>query len=396
MRINANYRNVKDSYLFSTVGKKVSAFTAAHPGADVIRLGIGDVTRPLSPAVVEAMAKAARELGTPEGFHGYIPSEQGYPFLREAIAGYYAGHGVMLSPDEIFISDGAKSDLGNLLDLFDADNTVLIPDPVYPAYVDANVMAGRRVVYCDATVENGFLPLSDDSVRADLIYICSPNNPTGAVYGREGLKKWVDYALKNDAVLLFDAAYEAFIGDPALPRSIYEIEGAERCAIEVCSFSKMAGFTGTRCGWTVVPEALVREGMSLNRMWMRRQTTKYNGTPYVIHRAAEAVFTDEGYRQCMESIAYYKENARIMADTLDRLGIFYTGGVNSPYIWLRCPGGLDSWTFFDKLLEQANVVGTPGEGFGANGEGFFRLTAFNTREKTAEAMQRFERLARSL
>ena len=396
MRINANYRNVKDSYLFSTVGKKVSAFTAAHPGADVIRLGIGDVTRPLSPAVVEAMAKAARELGTSEGFHGYIPSEQGYPFLREAIAGYYASHGVTLSPDEIFISDGAKSDLGNLLDLFDADNTVLIPDPVYPAYVDANVMAGRRVVYCDATVENGFLPLPDDSVRADLIYICSPNNPTGAVYGREGLKKWVDYALKNDAVLLFDAAYEAFIGDPALPRSIYEIEGAERCAIEVCSFSKMAGFTGTRCGWTVVPEALVREGMSLNRMWMRRQTTKYNGTPYIIHRAAEAVFTDEGYRQCMESIAYYKENARIMADTLDKLDIFYTGGINSPYIWLRCPGGLDSWTFFDKLLEQANVVGTPGEGFGANGEGFFRLTAFNTREKTAEAMQRFERLARSL
>ena len=396
MRINANYRNVKDSYLFSTVGKKVSAFTAAHPGADVIRLGIGDVTRPLSPAVVEAMAKAARELGTPEGFHGYIPSEQGYPFLREAIAGYYAGHGVTLSPDEIFISDGAKSDLGNLLDLFDADNTVLIPDPVYPAYVDANVMAGRRVVYCDATVENGFLPLPDDSVRADLIYICSPNNPTGAVYGREGLKKWVDYALKNDAILLFDAAYEAFIGDPARPRSIDEIEGAKRCAIEVCSFSKMAGFTGTRCGWTVVPEALVREGMSLNRMWMRRQTTKYNGTPYVIHRAAEAVFTDEGYRQCMESIAYYKENARIMADTLDKLDIFYTGGINSPYIWLRCPGGLDSWTFFDKLLEQANVVGTPGEGFGANGEGFFRLTAFNTREKTAEAMQRFERLARSL
>ena len=396
MRINANYRNIKDSYLFSTIGKKVSAFTAAHPEADVIRLGIGDVTRPLSPAVVEAMANAARELGTPEGFHGYIPSEQGYSFLREAIAGYYAGHGVTLSPDEIFISDGAKSDLGNLLDLFDADNTVLIPDPVYPAYVDANVMAGRRVVYCDATVENGFLPLPDDSVRADLIYICSPNNPTGAVYGREGLKKWVDYALKNDAILLFDAAYEAFIGDPALPRSIYEIEGAKQCAIEVCSFSKMAGFTGTRCGWTVVPEALVREGMSLNRMWMRRQTTKYNGTPYVIHRAAEAVFTDEGYRQCMESIAYYKENARIMAGTLDRLGIFYTGGVNSPYIWLRCPGGLDSWTFFDKLLEQANVVGTPGEGFGANGEGFFRLTAFNTREKTAEAMQRFERLARSL
>ena len=396
MRINANYRNIKDSYLFSTIGKKVSAFTAAHPEADVIRLGIGDVTRPLSPAVVEAMANAARELGTPEGFHGYIPSEQGYSFLREAIAGYYAGHGVTLSPDEIFISDGAKSDLGNLLDLFDADNTVLIPDPVYPAYVDANVMAGRRVVYCDATVENGFLPLPDDSVRADLIYICSPNNPTGAVYGREGLKKWVDYALKNDAILLFDAAYEAFIGDPALPRSIYEIEGAKRCAIEVCSFSKMAGFTGTRCGWTVVPEALVREGMSLNRMWMRRQTTKYNGTPYVIHRAAEAVFTDEGYRQCMESIAYYKENARIMAGTLDRLGIFYTGGVNSPYIWLRCPGGLDSWTFFDKLLEQANVVGTPGEGFGANGEGFFRLTAFNTREKTAEAMQRFECLARSL
>ena len=396
MHINEHYQSLKDSYLFSTVGKKVAAYAAAHPEASIIRLGIGDVTRPLAPAVSAAMEQAARELGTAEGFRGYIPSEQGYPFLCNAIADYYAGHGVSLSPEEVFISDGAKSDLGNLLDIFSADNTVLIPDPVYPAYVDANVMAGRRIVYCSATQDNGFLPLPDPGVHADLIYICSPNNPTGAVYDHAGLKAWVDYALRYDAVILFDAAYESFVCDPALPRSIYEVQGAQECAIEICSFSKMAGFTGTRCGWTVVPHTLVREGMNLNRMWMRRQSTKYNGTPYIVQRAAEAVFSEQGMRQCMESIAYYRQNARIMGDTLDRLGIFYTGGVNSPYIWLRCPGGLKSWDFFDLLLEKAQVVGTPGEGFGANGEGFFRLTAFNTHEKTAEAMQRFETLARGL
>lgn len=396
MRINENYRNIQDSYLFSTVGKKVAAYSAAHPDKSIIRLGIGDVTRPLCPAVTEAMQKAALEMGTPGGFHGYIPSEQGYPFLREAIARYYAKHGVALSTDEIFISDGAKSDLGNLLDLFAQDNTVLIPDPVYPAYVDVNVMAGRKIVYCDANAENGFLPLPDENVQADLIYICSPNNPTGAVYDHAGLKKWVDYALRQDAIILFDAAYEAFITDPSLPRSIYEIEGAKQCAIEICSLSKTAGFTGTRCGYTIVPETLERDGMNLSRMWLRRQTTKYNGTAYIVQRAAEAVFTDEGYAQCMENLDYYRRNARVMADALDRLGIFYTGGVNSPYIWLRCPGSMKSWDFFDLLLEHAQVVGTPGAGFGVNGEGFFRLTAFGQYENTVEAMRRFEALTRSL
>lgn len=396
MRINHHYRNLQDSYLFSTVGKKVSAYAAVHPGAQVIRLGIGDVTRPLCPAVVEAMQRAVAEMGTPEGFHGYIPSEQGYPFLRQAISGYYAQRGVHLDEGEIFISDGAKSDLGNILDLFDADNTVLIPDPVYPVYVDTNVMAGRRILYANATEENGFLPLPDESVDADLIYLCSPNNPTGAVYDHAGLRAWVDYALRRDAVLLFDAAYEAFVSDPALPRSIYEIEGADRCAIEFCSLSKTAGFTGTRCGYTIVPQALVRDGMSLNAMWLRRQSTKFNGVAYVVQRGAEAVFSSEGQAQCRESIAYYRQNAAIIAGTLDKLGIFYTGGVHSPYIWLRCPNGMDSWSFFDLLLEKANVVGTPGCGFGVNGEGFFRLTAFGQQENTRIAMQRLETLISAL
>lgn len=396
MRINENYRNIQDSYLFSTVGKKVAAYAASHPDARIIRLGIGDVTRPLCPAVIDALHRAVAEMGTPEGFHGYIPSEQGYPFLREAVAGHYAERGVTLSPEEIFISDGAKSDLGNLLDLFDADNTVLIPDPVYPAYVDANVMAGRRVRYVNATPDNGFLPLPDADLDADLVYICSPNNPTGAVYDHAGLAAWVDYALRRGALLLFDAAYEAFVSDPALPRTIYEVEGARSCAIEICSLSKTAGFTGTRCGYTIVPRELKFGGMSLNAMWLRRQSTKFNGVPYIVQRAAEAVFTPEGWSQCMESIDYYRENARIIAGTLDELGIFYTGGIHSPYIWLRCPGGLNSWAFFDLLLEKANVVGTPGAGFGVNGEGFFRLTAFGQRESTREAMQRFADLAHTL
>jgi LL-diaminopimelate aminotransferase len=396
MRVNENFGELKDSYLFSTVSKKVAAYAAAHPGAEILRMGIGDVTRPLCPAVVDALHRAVAEMGTPEGFHGYIPSEQGYGFLREAVAGYYGRRGVTLSAEEIFISDGAKSDLGNILDLFSTENTVLVPDPVYPVYVDTNVMAGRRILYLAATKKNGFLPLPDASVHADILYLCSPNNPTGAVYDKAGLQAWVDYALREGAVLLFDAAYEAFVSDPALPRSIYEIEGAKECAIEFCSLSKTAGFTGTRCGYTVVPLALQAGGLSLNRCWGRRQSTKFNGVPYIVQRAAEAVFTEEGYAQCMESIDYYRGNARIMAETLDRLGLFYTGGVNSPYLWLRCPGGLSSWDFFDLLLERAQVVGTPGAGFGRNGEGFFRLTAFGQRETTREAMRRFERLAREL
>lgn len=394
MRINRHYGELQDSYLFSTIARRVADYQQAHPEADVIRLGIGDVTRPLCPAVTEALSAAVREMGEKAPFRGYGP-EQGYDFLREAVREYYGERGIALDLHEIFISDGAKSDLGNILDLFDTDNTVLVPDPVYPVYVDTNRMAGRQVRYLDASRENGFLPMPEEGVRADLIYLCSPNNPTGAVYSREQLKAWVEYALEQNAVILFDAAYEAFIRDEALPRSIYEIEGAERCAIEFCSFSKTAGFTGTRCGWTVVPLSLETEGMSLNHMWLRRQTTKFNGVPYIVQRGAAAVFTPEGQRQTAEGIAYYRENARLIADALTGLGIWYTGGVNSPYVWLACPDGMDSWTFFDRLLEKAQVVGTPGAGFGRNGEGYFRLTAFGDRDRTRQAVERLRRLSLS-
>ena len=394
MRINRHYGELQDSYLFSTIARRVADYQQAHPEADVIRLGIGDVTRPLCPAVTEALSAAVREMGEKATFRGYGP-EQGYDFLREAVREYYGERGIALDLHEIFISDGAKSDLGNILDLFDTDNTVLVPDPVYPVYVDTHRMAGRQVRYLDASRENGFLPMPEEGVRADLIYLCSPNNPTGAVYSREQLKAWVEYALEQNAVILFDAAYEAFIRDEALPRSIYEIEGAERCAIEFCSFSKTAGFTGTRCGWTVVPLSLETEGMSLNHMWLRRQTTKYNGVPYIVQRGAAAVFTPEGQRQTAEGIAYYRENARLIADALTGLGIWYTGGVNSPYVWLACPDGMDSWTFFDRLLEKAQVVGTPGAGFGRNGEGYFRLTAFGDRDRTRQAVERLRRLSLS-
>ena len=392
MRINRHYGELQDSYLFSTIARRVADYQQAHPEADVIRLGIGDVTRPLCPAVTEALSAAVREMGEKATFRGYGP-EQGYDFLREAVREYYGERGIALDLHEIFISDGAKSDLGNILDLFDTDNTVLVPDPVYPVYVDTNRMAGRQVRYLDASRENGFLPMPEEGVRADLIYLCSPNNPTGAVYSREQLKAWVEYALEQNAVILFDAAYEAFIRDEALPRSIYEIEGAERCAIEFCSFSKTAGFTGTRCGWTVVPTALL-DG-KLNKMWLRRQTTKFNGVPYIVQRGAAAVFTPEGRRQTAEGIAYYRENARLIADALTGLGIWYTGGVNSPYVWLACPDGMDSWTFFDRLLEKAQVVGTPGAGFGRNGEGYFRLTAFGDRDRTRQAVERLRRLSLS-
>ena len=394
MRINRHYGALQDSYLFSTIARRVADYQQAHPEADVIRLGIGDVTRPLCPAVTEALSAAVREMGEKATFRGYGP-EQGYDFLREAVREYYGERGIALDLHEIFISDGAKSDLGNILDLFDTDNTVLVPDPVYPVYVDTNRMAGRQVRYLDASRENGFLPMPEEGVRADLIYLCSPNNPTGAVYSREQLKAWVEYALEQNAVILFDAAYEAFIRDEALPRSIYEIEGAERCAIEFCSFSKTAGFTGTRCGWTVVPLSLETEGMSLNHMWLRRQTTKFNGVPYIVQRGAAAVFTPEGQRQTAEGIAYYRENAHLIADALTGLGIWYTGGVNSPYVWLACPDGMDSWTFFDRLLEKAQVVGTPGAGFGRNGEGYFRLTAFGDRDRTRQAVERLRRLSLS-
>ena len=369
MKINENYLNLEESYLFSTVAKKVNEFIQNNPDKKVIRLGIGDVTLPLCKVVIEAMHKAVDEMAKKETFRGYGP-EQGYDFLREKVQGYYKKRNVELELDEIFISDGAKSDIGNILDIFSKDNVILVPDPVYPVYVDTNIMAGRKVIFANANEENGFLPLPDNNQKADIIYICSPNNPTGAVYNREQLKKWVDYAIKNNAIILFDAAYECFISDESLPRSIFEIEGAKNCAIEFCSLSKTAGFTGTRCGYTIVPKLLGK----LNKFWLRRQTTKFNGVPYIIQRGAEAVFTEKGLDEIKENINYYKENAKIISETLDRCNIWHVGGKHSPYIWLKCPNNMKSWEFFDLLLEKIQVVGTPGSGFGKNGEGFFRLT----------------------
>lgn len=393
--VNQNYCNLKESYLFSQIAHKVAEFTAAHPEKKIIKMGIGDVTLPLAPAVIEAMQKAVAEMGVKETFRGYGP-EQGYDFLHEAIARYYAGFGVSVASDEIFISDGAKSDCGNMTDIFSNDNVILIPDPVYPVYLDTNVMCGREIIYMQGKPENDFLPMPDDSVKADIIYLCSPNNPTGAVYTKEQLEKWVAYALKNDAVILYDAAYESFISDPEIPRSIFAVEGAKKCAIELCSLSKTAGFTGTRCGYTIVPHDLVRKTkggreMSLNKMWLRRQTTKFNGVPYIIQRGAEAVFSPEGQKQCREMLAFYKENARIMSEALTKKGIKFYGGTHSPYIWMQCPNGMGSWEFFDYLLEKLAVVGTPGAGFGSMGEGYFRLTAFGSRENTIEAMERIEK-----
>ena len=355
MNINENYLNLEQSYLFSTVAKKVNDFAKNNPGKKVIRLGIGDVTLPLCKAVIEAMHKAVDEMGVQETFRGYGP-EQGYDFLRDAVKGYYKTHNVELEEDEIFISDGAKSDVGNILDLFSKDNTVLVPDPVYPVYVDTNIMAGRKVIFADANAENGFLPMPDEKVKADIIYICSPNNPTGAVYNKEQLKKWVDYALKINAIILFDAAYECFISDETLPKSIYEIENAKKCAIEFCSLSKTAGFTGTRCGYTIVPKELDK----LNKFWLRRQTTKFNGVPYIVQRGAEAVFSKQGQKEIRENINYYKENAKLISQTLKECGIWHVGGEHSPYIWLKCPNNMTTWEFFDYLLENIQVVGTPG------------------------------------
>ena len=338
MKMNHHYGELKASYLFVDIAHKVAAYQEAHPEKEIIRLGIGDVTQPLAKCVVTAMQDAAAEMGTKEGFHGYGP-EQGYPFLKQAIQGYYAGRGTQLAEDEIFISDGAKSDLANVLGLFDVDNTVLVPDPVYPTYVDDNVTDGRKIIYGRTSQENGFLGMPDDSVKADIIYICSPNNPTGAAYTREQLKAWVDYAKKNNAVILYDAAYECFITDPALARSIFEVEGARECAIEICSFSKIAGFTGTRCGYTIVPHELEREGMNLNKLWLRRQTTKFNGVPYVVQRAAAAVFTESGMAEIQANLDYYRQNAKVIADALDECGVWYCGGKNEELGVLRLAAG---------------------------------------------------------
>ncbi len=391
MQINTNYANLQDSYLFLTIAKKVAAYTQAHPENRIIRMGIGDVTQPLVPAVIEAMHKATDEMAHKETFHGYSP-DQGYDFLREAIQGYYAKRGVSLKLSEIFVGDGAKSDIGNIVDIFGEDNRVLIPDPVYPVYVDTNVMSGRKVAYLDANERNGFLGMPDENTEADIIYLCSPNNPTGAVYSRAQLEAWVDYALRHEAVILFDAAYESFIADDTLPHSIFEIEGAKKCAIEFCSFSKMAGFTGVRCGYTVIADELVCGETQLNRLWARRQATKFNGVNYITQRAAAAVFTEAGQKQVREVIDYYRRNAALMVDAFKAMGLWFTGGENSPYIWHKVPAGMTSWEFFDDLLARAEVVGTPGSGFGRNGEGFFRLTAFGTHEDTAEAMERLKKL----
>ena len=395
-KLNEHYQDLKESYLFAEIAHRVAAYEAEHPDAKIIRLGIGDVTLPLGDLAIKGLHEGVDAMASAETFKGYGP-EQGYAFLRDAISAYYARNGVSVDAADIFISDGAKSDTGNISELFDNDNVILIPDPVYPVYVDSNIMNGKKVTYLSGNAENNFLPMPDPSVHADIIYLCSPNNPTGAVYNKEQLKEWVDYALNNHAVILFDSAYEAFISDPELPRSIYAIEGAKKCAIEFCSLSKTAGFTGTRCGYTVVPRELVftasnGQEMSLHAMWNRRQSTKFNGTSYIIQKGAAAVFTEEGMAQCRENIAYYQENARIIADTLTRRNNRFFGGVHSPYIWFECPDGMESWEFFDYLLNNAQVVGTPGAGFGENGKNYFRLTSFNNHENTIAAMKRFEHL----
>lgn len=390
IKINENYFNVKKNYLFSEIAKRVNSYKAANPDADIIRLGIGDVTLPLSPVVVEAMKKAADEMGDAATFRGYAP-EYGYDFLREKIAEYYKKFPVDLSSEEIFVSDGAKSDVGNIVDIL-GDNEILIPDPVYPVYLDSNIMSGHKVKFIAGNRENGFLPMPDGIERRPyVIYLCSPNNPTGAVYNRDSLKKWIDFANDTGSLIIFDSAYEAFIsGD--YPHSVYEIEGAKTCAVEICSFSKTAGFTGTRCAWSVFPDELTVGENKLSFLWSRRQATKFNGVPYVVQRAAEAALSEEGQKQCRESIAYYMENARIIAEVLKEKGIYFTGGENSPYLWLECPDGRTSWEFFDFLLEKGQIVGTPGAGFGDAGEGYFRLTSFGSRESTLKAAQRLKKL----
>lgn len=386
IKINKHYGELESSYLFYNIGQKTDAYMKAHPDAHLLRLGIGDVTLPLAGEVIKALHGAVDDQSEKNTFSGYMP-ECGADYFLSAVNGYYRGRGVDLYDDEIFVSSGASDELGDILDLFDQDNTALIMEPAYPAYVDANVMAGHRIVHMPSGKENGFVPDPDESIDAGIIYICSPNNPTGAVFGREKLKKWVDYANEKGAVILFDAAYEAFIEEPDIPHSIYEIEGAKTCAIEISSFSKTAGFTGTRCGYTVVPKALEREGMSLHDMWVRNRTTKTNGISCILQKGAAAVFTPEGQKQIRENINIYKNNAKVLMEPLDELGIWYCGGKNAPYIWMKCPDGMGSWDFFEYLLNEAQIVGTPGEGFGSCGEGYFRLSSFGDAADTKKAAE---------
>ena len=382
-----NYSHLKASYLFYNIAQKVKAYQAANPDAHILRLGIGDVSLPLCDAVIKGLHKAADDQANASTFNGYMP-ECGAPFLRKSIADYYRGRGVELGDDEVFVSSGASDELGDILDIFDRSNRSLIIEPAYPAYVDANIMAGREIVHLPSSRDNGFLPLPDEDTSAELIYLCSPNNPTGAVFSKEQLKVWVDWANEHGSVILFDAAYEAFIEEEGMPHSIFEIEGARTCAIEICSLSKTAGFTGTRLGYTVIPKDLVRNGMNFNDMWVRNRTTKTNGVSYIIQRAACEVFTPEGQQQIHENINVYKNNARTLMKALDKLGIWYTGGKNAPYIWMECPNGMGSWEFFDKLLNEAQIVGTPGEGFGKCGEGYLRFSTFGSPEDTEKAAEK--------
>ena len=403
MKLNAHIANLPAGYLFAEVAKRVKAYAAAHPDADLIRLGIGDVTRPLAPTVARAFSEAALKMGTPEGFHGYAP-DFGYSFLIQSIIRCdYAPLGVRIDEDEVFISDGAKPDVGNLQELFSQDAVIAVTDPVYPVYVDSNAMSGRlgewrdgkwsRLVYLPCNAENDFVPPLPEG-HVDVIYLCYPNNPTGTVLTKAQLQEFVDYALREDAIIVYDAAYKAFITEEGIPHSIFEVPGAEKCAVECCSFSKTAGFTGVRCGYMVIPKSVTGEAgstrVSLNRLWQRRTSTKFNGVSYPVQVAAAAVYTEQGWREIMDSITYYLENARVIREGLEKAGYTCYGGKNSPYVWMKTPKGVKSWAFFDQLLDRAHVVGTPGEGFGPSGEGYFRLTAFNTLEKTQEAIHRIQ------
>lgn len=390
LKPNAHYAELKESYLFFNIAQKVKAYSEAHPGERLLRLGIGDVSLPLCPAVISALHGAVDDQAGRD-FHGYMP-ECGAPFLRHTIGEHYRANGAAVEDDEVFISSGASDELGDILDLFDRESSALVIEPAYPAYVDANIIAGRKIVHLSSGAKDGFLPSPDASAAADLIYICSPNNPTGAAFDRVLLQKWIDFANENGSVILFDAAYEAFIEDPEIPHSIFELDGAKTCAIEICSLSKTAGFTGTRLGYTVIPKSLVRNGMSLNEMWIRNRTTKTNGVSYIIQKGGAAVFTEEGQRQIKNNIAVYKENARTLMKALDGAGITYFGGRNAPYIWLRCPGNMKSWDFFDLLLNEAQIIGTPGAGFGACGEGYFRFSSFGNPGDTVEAAKRLSAL----
>ena len=387
LKPNMRYAKLKDSYLFNTIYRKTDAYLAEHPGQKVLRMGVGDVTLPLCDAVIGALHAAVDDQANAATFHGYMP-EVGAPFLRKAIAEYYKDKGTLVDESEIFVSSGACDDLGDILELFDQDNTVMVVEPAYPEYVDTNILAGRQIIHLESNEQNGFLPAPSEDTKADILYICSPNNPTGAVFDRLQLQAWVDFANETGSVILFDAAYEIFIEDKNLPRSIYELDGADRCAIEICSLSKTAGFTGTRLGYTVVPHNLIRNGMSLNTMWSRNRETRTNGISYILQKGAAAVFTPEGQKQIHENLQVYKNNAKVFMEALDTAGVWYCGGKNSPYIWMKCPNRMSGWDFFDYLLNEIQVVGIPGDGFGDCGKGYFRFSTFGDPEETSEAAQR--------